>query len=241
MTLPHDPTLQQLRFYVTTAYPCGYLDDRQARSLIAAPQHLIDADVYSQLIRQGFRRSGKFAYRPHCEGCQACIPVRLPVREFIRHRSQRRAWKQHGNLSVCVTELRYDEEHYALYHAYQQARHPGGGMDADNAAQYRSFLAESNVDTVLVEFREGETLRMVSVVDCVQDGLSAVYTFYDCSDPKAAYGTYNVLWLAAWCRQLNLPYLYLGYWIAESRKMAYKINFEPLEGLLDGGWRTLEK
>lgn len=240
MTLPHEPATHRLQFYLTTDYPCGYLDDRQARSLIAAPQHLVDAEVYSQLIRLGFRRSGASAYRPQCEQCRACVPVRLPVADFTRNRSQRRAWARHRQLTASIHELHYSEEHYALYRTYQQARHPGGGMDEDAAGQYRNFLCESRVDSVMVEFREGDTLRMVSVVDCVADGLSAVYTFYDCSDPKNAYGTYNVLWQAAWCRQLGLPYLYLGYWIAESRKMAYKINFSPLEGLVDGVWETLD-
>lgn len=107
--------------------------------------------------------------------------------------------------------------------------------------QYRGFLAQSNVETVLVEFREAGILRMVSVVDCIKDGLSAVYTFYDCSDPGASYGTYSVLWLIEWCKRTGLPYLYLGYWIAESRKMAYKQGFQPLEALLEGTWQPLEK
>ncbi len=241
MTLPGETQLQRLQFYTTTSYPCGYLEEHEAQSLIAAPHHLIDTRIYSELIRQGFRRSGKFAYRPFCKHCNACISVRLPVARFQPSRSQRRARKQHQNLSVTVLEPQFSEEHFELYHAYQQARHPSGGMDADNAGQYRDFLLQSNVDTVLVEFREAGGLRMVSVVDCVEDGLSAVYAFYDCSNAKAAYGTYNVLWLADWCRRLNLPYLYLGYWIAESRKMAYKRNFTPLEGLLDGAWKNIEK
>lgn len=240
MTLPHDRALERLQFYVTAPYPCGYLENRQAQSLIATPQFAVDAAVYSALIRHGFRRSGQFVYRPHCAGCAACVPVRLPVASFRPDRSQRRSWKQHGQLQAQVCELQYSEEHYDLYRAYQQARHAGGGMDADDSAQYRSFLAQSSVDTLMVEFREQGQLRMVSVVDRVGDGLSAVYTFYDCSDPRASYGTYAVLWLEQWCRELNLPYLYLGYWIAECRKMAYKRNFRPLQGLLDGRWQPLE-
>jgi leucyl-tRNA---protein transferase len=239
MTLPNDAHLQQLQFYATTSYPCGYLEDRQARSLIAAPYHLVDTRVYSELIRQGFRRSGKFAYRPCCEHCQACVPVRLPVREFQPNRSQRRVWKQHAKLEARVLELQYRPEHYQLYRAYQQTRHPGGGMDNDGVEQYGNFLAQSNVDTVLVEFSEQGQLRMVSVVDCVRDGLSAVYTFYDCTQPNTSYGTYGILWLAEWCRTLELPYLYLGYWIKESPKMAYKARFKPLQGLLDGQWRVM--
>jgi len=240
MTLPTDPHLQRLQFYATTAYPCGYLEGRQARSLIAAPHHLIDGRIYSELIQRGFRRSGKFAYQPYREQCQACVPVRLPVEQFQPSRSQRRSWQRHSKLTSRVLELQFVPEHFELYRAYQQARHPGGGMDANGAEQYRNFLAQSNVETVLVEFREGDQLRMVSVVDCVRDGLSAVYTFYDCSQPAASYGTYNVLWLADWCRRLQLPYLYLGYWIEESPKMAYKANFRPLQGLVKGEWQDLQ-
>ncbi|MDR2219816.1 MAG: arginyltransferase [Methylobacillus sp.] len=236
MTLPTEPPLQRIQFYVSTPYPCGYLDDRQAQSLIAAPHHLIDNRVYSELIQNGFRRSGKFVYRPHCENCNACVPVRVPVEIFQPSRSQRRAWKRHENLTAEIVSLHYSEEHFLLYRAYQNARHPGGGMDADDAEQYHNFLAQSNVQTVLVEFREHGQLRMVSVVDCVQDGLSAVYTFYD-NNPAASYGTYSVLWLIEWCRQFNLPHLYLGYWIAESRKMAYKHGFQPLEALVEGTWK----
>jgi leucyl-tRNA---protein transferase len=241
MTLPNDPPLQRIQFYVTTPYPCGYLEGRLAQSLIAAPHHLIDERVYSELIQLGFRRSGKFAYRPHCENCTACVPVRLPVAAFEPTRSQRRASKQHANLTTEVLDLHYSQEHYSLYRAYQRARHAGGGMDADGIEQYRNFLAQSNVDTVLVEFREDGVLRMVSVVDCVRDGLSAVYTFDDCSDPHASYGTYSIMWLADWCRRIQRPYLYLGYWIDESRKMAYKKSFKPLEALLEGEWKMLEK
>lgn len=239
MTLPNEPHLQRLQFYATTAYPCGYLPDRQAQSLIAAPYHLVDAVMYSRLIQQGFRRSGKFTYRPYCTHCQSCVPVRLPVERLQPTRSQRRAWRRHAGLHAKILPLHYAEAHFALYQAYQRSRHPAGGMDADGVEQYQSFLMQSNVESALVEFREGPTLRMVSVVDCVVDGLSAVYTFYDCTDPTASYGTYSILWLADWCRRQGLPYLYLGYWIAESRKMAYKARFRPIEALIDHVWQPL--
>ncbi|HWT29244.1 MAG TPA: arginyltransferase [Methylophilaceae bacterium] len=238
MTLPNDPPLQRLQFYATTPYPCGYLEGKLAQSLIAAPHHLIDAEAYSGLIQLGFRRSGKFAYRPHCEHCNACIPVRLPVDRFTPNRSQRRALKQHLDLRVTVSELRYSEEHFALYTAYQTARHHNGD-DAESAEQYRNFLVQSNVESVMVEFRDNDALRIVSVVDIVRDGLSAVYTFYDASDRSNSFGTFNVLWLIEWCRSLGLPYLYLGYWIDQSRKMHYKKHFLPQEGLIDGEWQPL--
>jgi arginine-tRNA-protein transferase len=135
--------------------------------------------------------------------------------------------------------LQFDSEHYQLYLKYQRHRHPGGGMDQDSREQYQHFLLHSNVATDLFEFREEGRLRMVSLVDRLHDGLSSVYTFFDPSGPGASYGTYNVLWQIERCRQLGLPYLYLGYWIADSRKMAYKASFRPIEGLVEGGWRRL--
>lgn len=238
MTLPNDPQLQKLQFYATTPYTCGYLEGKMAQSLIAAPHHLIDAETYSDLIQLGFRRSGKFAYRPHCEHCNACVPVRLPVDEFHPNRSQRRAGRQHENLSVSIMPLTFSEEHFALYSAYQTARHEGNA-DKETVDQYRNFLVQSNVESVMVEFRSGMELKIVSVIDIVNDGISAVYTFYDAHEPSASYGTYNILWLVDWCRSLGLPYLYLGYWIENSRKMAYKQKFIPQEGLIDGEWRVI--
>ncbi|PKO53409.1 MAG: arginyltransferase [Betaproteobacteria bacterium HGW-Betaproteobacteria-2] len=240
MTLPNDAALQKIQFYVTAPYSCGYIHGRLAQSLIAAPHHLIDARTYSGLIQLGFRRSGKFAYRPHCENCSACIPVRIPVAEFTASRNQRRAEKQHRNLSATIMPVGYSEEHFKLYQAYQLARHSEDNAEQDTVEQYRNFLVQSNVETMLVEFRLDGMLKMVSVVDIVTDGISAVYTFYDAADTNSSYGTYSILWLVNWALQLEKPYLYLGYWISESRKMAYKQNFAPLEALKDGEWRPIE-
>ncbi len=238
MTLPTDPPLQKLQFYATTPYACGYLPGKLAQSLIATPHHLIDSDVYSDLIQLGFRRSGKFVYRPHCEHCNACVPVRLPVDDFVPNRNQRRALKQHQTLTAAIVPLAFKQAHFELYATYQIARHEGAG-DGEIADQYRSFLVQSNVESLMVEFRLDGVLKMVSVVDMVRDGISAVYTFYDTSDESASYGTFNVLWLVEWCRSLSLPHLYLGYWIANSRKMAYKQNFKPQEGLVGGEWQII--
>lgn len=236
MSLPSDKPLQKLQFYVTTGYSCGYLPNRLAQSLIESPQHLIDANVYSGLIQQGFRRSGKFAYRPHCENCRECVPVRVIVQDFAPSRSQKRAYRQHQNLTTTILDVAFHEEHYALYSAYQNARHADEKSEKDDAEQYQNFLCQTNVDSILVEYRESGQLKMVSVIDIVHDGISAVYTFYDTSNPKASYGTYNVLWQIAWAKRLNLAYLYLGYWIKDSQKMVYKQNFKPLEKLINGAW-----
>jgi leucyl-tRNA---protein transferase len=242
MTLPHEPALHKLQFYVTTPYKCGYLPDKLAQSLIAAPHHLVDSNIYSGLIEQGFRRSGKFAYRPHCEGCQACVAVRLILTEFTPTRSQRRALKQHTNLRTRILPLGYVQSHFELYASYQKLRHaesePSAPVDTDEGAnQYLQFLCMSNVDSLLVEFSDAQgNIKIVSVVDVVHDGVSAVYTFYDATDVKSSYGTYSIMWLTEWTKNLGLPYLYLGYWVAESQKMAYKQAFKPQQKLIDGEW-----
>lgn len=229
-----------VQFYPTETYPCSYLPDHRARSLVAAPASLVGTQVYSSLLQLGFRRSGQFVYRPECDGCRACIPVRLPVVAFSPDRSQLRAAKRHADLSVRLLGLDYVEEHFQLYRRYQSIRHAGGGMDQDDHEQYENFILKSNVASFLAEFREDGVLRMVSLIDQTEDGLSSAYTFYEPDVAGASFGTANILWQIGLAGQIGLPYVYLGYWIKACRKMAYKIRFKPLEGLVDGVWQPLD-
>jgi arginine-tRNA-protein transferase len=281
MSLLNDIPLSALHFYLTAPYPCSYLPDLQARSQVATPAFLIGTPVYSELVRQGFRRSGTYTYRPRCDNCSACVPLRVPAKQFSANRSQRRAWKRHAGLEATLHPLQDNTEYYDLYLRYQNARHKDGGMDNDDRESYQNFLLQSHVDTLLVEFRDpfdhadGTTgtatshltnpasekllaghpkdagqvagyqdrqgvLRMVSVIDLLSDGLSSVYTFYDPDLPQARLGVYNVLWQIELCRKLDLDFVYLGYWIEHSPKMAYKTQYQPAQGLIDGVWAALD-
>lgn len=233
------PPFPLLQFYATAPYGCSYLPGRVARSQVATPTHLIDADTYGELVQAGFRRSGVFTYRPYCDACRECKPVRVPVNEFVPSRSQRRAVRHHAEMVAVEHALGFREDHYQLYQRYQAARHHGGGMDQDSRDQYAHFLLQTHVDSRLVEFREHDRVCMVSIIDVLRDGLSSVYTFYDPEIRGASLGTYSILWQIAQCQHLQLPYLYLGYWIRESRKMAYKVNFRPMEALHLGAWERI--
>jgi len=247
LTHPSELPFETLQFYATAPYACSYLPNRTARSQVATPSHLIHADVYNDLLNAGFRRSGLYTYRPYCDECKACVATRILVNQFEPSRSQRRAYKKHAGLEASVLNLGYQEEHYQLYQRYQTERHAGGDMDSDDQDQYMQFLLQSRVNSRIVEFRDGPhdshpgRLRMVSMIDILEQGISSVYTFYDTSSPSASYGSYSILWQLEQARVLGLPYLYLGYYIKESDKMSYKVKFQPMEGLIDDHWQTLSE
>ncbi len=245
MTQLKELPLTELQFYATAPYPCSYLPDKIARSQVATPSHLIHADLYGELVNAGFRRSGLYTYRPYCDECSACTATRIPVKHFVLNRSQKRSWKKHAGLDIRVLNLGYQEEHFELYQRYQNERHAGGDMDQDDQDQYMQFLLQSRVNSRIVEFRDGPSdlnpgrLRMVSMIDILDQGISSVYTFFDTSNTSASYGSFSILWQIQQALELDLPYLYLGYYIENSEKMSYKAKFQPIEGLIDDHWQPI--
>lgn len=227
---------RRLAFYATPEHPCSYLADRTARTLFADPSVRLDNHIYSRLTLYGFRRSGRHIYRPSCPACEACIPVRIPVREFRPNRSQRRTWAHNRELAVTAREPSFRDDQFDLYRRYVAARHPGGGMDNADPAQYLDFLTSDWSDTLFYEFRLDSRLVAVAVTDRLEQGLSAVYTFFDPQLPARGLGTFAVLWQIEECRRQALECLYLGYWIREAPKMAYKAAFWPLEQFREGAW-----
>lgn len=226
----------KLGFYITPEHACSYLDDKQAVTLFADPHFHMSRYIYTQLADSGFRRSGEYLYKPYCKNCQACIPVRIPVRCFHANRNQSRIWKQNQDLTVTSRSPGFCQSHFELYCRYIHTRHKGGGMDNPDRAAYMSFLTSSWMDTIFYEVRLDEILIAVAVVDRLDDGLSAVYTFFDPDYSNRSPGTFCILYEIEETIRLGLDWLYLGYWIKGCSKMNYKNQFKPIEYLLNDKW-----
>jgi arginyl-tRNA--protein-N-Asp/Glu arginylyltransferase len=233
-------SLAKLKVFATYPHPCSYLDDREAVTVFIDPNARLDRQLYSALSEQGFRRSGPHVYKPHCARCQACKPARVPVARFRPNRSQRRLLRRNGDLRLLELKHIDDDELYQLYAHYIRVRHPDGDMFPPSRDQYLAFLTREWDATRFFAFMENDALRAVAVMDELDNGLSAVYTFFDPDQPERGLGTWVILQQIALTQRLGLDYLYLGYWIAESPKMAYKGSFRPLEILEDGQWQIVD-
>lgn len=228
--------MANVRVFATYPHNCSYLEGEQATTLFVDPSTPVDARIYSQLSYIGFRRSGPHLYRPHCASCNACVPARVPVQAFKPDRSQRRVLARNRDLSVDVVDDIQGAEHFDLYSRYIDARHRDGDMYPPDREQYASFLTREWGTTSLVEFRHDSRLLAVAVTDRLDNGLSAIYTFYEPEEDARSLGTFVILWQIALARELGLPAVYLGYWIRNCRKMNYKTRFRPIELLANGRW-----
>jgi len=231
----------KLGFYTSQPHSCSYLSNRQSSTLFADPQAVLDNEIYSQLIEQGFRRSGEYLYRPDCAACDACIPLRIPVAEFVPNRSQRRTWRLNKEITVTALPACYSDEQFQLYQRYLHNRHLGGEMDSPTPESYLAFLTSSWSDTLFYEFRLEQKLVAVAVADQLHSGLSAVYTFFDPEYAARSPGNYAILWLIQETRRRSLSWLYLGYWIEECKKMAYKNQYQPFEIYRKERWKMTRK
>lgn len=228
------------QFHRSAPMPCPYLPDRVERKLFTRLAGDDAAALNSLLTRAGFRRSHDVLYRPVCSGCDACVPVRIPVGRFAPSRSMRRCIAANGDLAVVERPARATEELYRLFLAYEQSRHADSDMARMTTADFATMIEEGAAAAILLEFRRSDGgLEGAILVDRLDDGYSAIYSFFDPSSPERGTGTFMILALAERAREKGLAHVYLGYWIGESRKMAYKARFRPLEALTANGWRTL--
>jgi len=228
-------------FFGTRGQMCPYLTDRIETKIVTDLSGRYAQAIHDELTVAGFRRSHNLVYKPACLGCNACVPVRIPVHRFLPARTMRRTWRRNDDLSCDIVEAVATLEQYDLFDRYQKNRHGDGGMATMTYADYRAMVEETPVDTRLVEVRSpsGELIA-VSLTDWIADGLSGIYKFFDPELGDRSLGTFLILWHVQHTLEVGLNYVYLGYWIAECAKMSYKARFTPLEALTEHGWQDLD-
>ena len=229
--------LDALRFFQTPDHECNYLPEQEASTVFVDPSASLNGIVYAQLALIGFRRSGRYIYRPRCKSCNACVPIRITANDFIANRSQKRTLRKNRDLTIHICDSQFQDEHYRLYERYLLSRHQNGGMDDTSPDKYKSFLTCDWIDTRFIEFRLNGKLVAVAVTDFMQDGLSALYTFFDPDLKDRSLGTFAILWQIEAAQRFNKQWVYLGYWVEESTKMSYKTRFKPYEIFSNGFWQ----
>jgi len=227
--------------WLTQKHQCSYFDNRVSQSVVVHPSFDINTALYSQLIAQGFRRSGDQVYKPYCEKCRACVPTRIPVMAYQNDRHQKRCLKRNAATTALIRPASFDPKHFELYQRYQSARHEKEGANPITQEEYIQFLSSHWCDTWFVEFTNTDQLMAVAVVDVLENALSAVYTFFDPEFDRYSPGVYAVLWQIEQAKHHQLDYVYLGFWIKDCRKMRYKIQYQPLEGLIGQQWQTVSE
>jgi arginine-tRNA-protein transferase len=223
-------------FYTTAPLPCPYVPGRTERKVVTELAGVSAESLHDRLSRGGFRRSHNIAYAPVCPNCNACLPIRIRAHDFTPSRTQKRIARANAELLVQEMPPRATAEQYQLFQAYQQHRHGEGDMATMSFYDYRAMVEDTPIETSIVEFRlpDGQLVGA-----CLTDRLGAVYSFFDIGMDARSLGTYAVLWLVGRANALGLPHVYLGYWVAESRKMSYKAKFHPSEVLRAGQWVKL--
>jgi arginine-tRNA-protein transferase len=235
------------RFFVTSPAPCPYLPGRQERKVFTELTGPHAGELNDALGRIGFRRSQGVAYRPSCAGCTACVSVRVVAHEFEPNGTQRKLLKRNGDLEVTACRPWATDEQYRLLRRYLAARHPSGGMAGMDESDYADMVEQSPVNSFIVEYREpsvnGRPGKLVGAClsDQQIDGLSMIYSFFDADHPeRQGLGNLIIMDHILRARSVGLDYVYLGYWVKGSTRMAYKTRYRPIEVLGPTGWRLLE-
>jgi len=237
------------QFYLTAPSPCPYLAGKEERKVFT---HLVGErapELNNILTQGGFRRSQSIAYRPACEGCRACVAVRVVAKDFRPTQSMRRITRRNADIASAMRIAVPTSEQYAIFRAYLDSRHRDGGMADMTVLDYAMMVEDSHIETRLIEYRRradgaaadqrGELLA-IALTDVLSDGLSMVYSFFEPDEAARSLGTFMVLDHIARARRLGLNYVYLGYWVRGSRKMDYKSRFLPQERLMPDGWVRVE-
>ncbi|MEO5376884.1 MAG: arginyltransferase [Magnetococcus sp. DMHC-6] len=239
-SLPPSLTPPRVALLLTPPNPCSYLPDHIASTLFADPNQPMHPQLYQYLQERGFRRSGNLVYRPYCLTCNDCIPVRIPVNAYRASRNQKRLLTKNKNLEHIDRPSGVHPDHFELYQKYIASRHAGGPMDKPDESSFKTFLHCTWMNTRFHEFRLNDQLMLVIVLDMMPNSLSAVYSFFDPeSSEKNSLGSFAILWAIQEAQRLEKKYLYLGYWIPNCRKMAYKARFKPLEAYRGRRWREV--
>lgn len=227
-------------FYTTSPLPCPYIPGQTERKMVTELSGVHAETLHDKLSKGGFRRSHNIAYAPVCQGCNGCIPIRIRAGAYMPDRTQKRTERRNADLLVQELPPRATSEQYALFQAYQRSRHSHSDMSTMSFYDYRAMVEDTPIETSLVEFRlPGGRLVGACLTDRLGDGLSAVYSFFDTTENTRSLGTYAIIWLVRRAVELGLENVYLGYWVQDSSKMAYKAKFHPSEILRGGQWRPL--
>ncbi|CAA9891241.1 Aspartate/glutamate leucyltransferase [Candidatus Methylobacter favarea] len=231
--------MTSIPLFLTHEHPCGYLEGEIAQSaFVQAPFHILSS-IYPRLLAKGFRRSGNEVYTAHCARCSACIPARLEVAKFKDNRKQKRCWKKNINIQALIKPPVFYQAHYEMYQRYQNFRHTEGSMAYSSPYDYINFLSSSWCNTQFIEFSINNELAAVAVIDRIDNALSAVYTFFEPKFSSYSLGVYAILWEIEQAKLQHKEFLYLGFWIESCKKMTYKIEYKPIQLLINNRWTEL--
>ena len=231
------------KLFISAPHPCPYIEPETASTVLLDPEFKVNNHLFSILLKSGFRRSGETIYRPHCRNCNECVSVRISASEYQPNRAQKRTYKRNQDIYTNLVPAEFKEEHFELYKRYQSWRHTGDIMDHDDPIRYQEFMVDSSIDTAFIEFRLNDKngpLVALAVCDLPDDGLSAVYTFFDPELGKRSLGTFAIMKQIDYVREMGLDWVYLGYWISSCKKMNYKTNFKPMFGFVNKEWQLLK-